>query len=104
MQKTIGFADLQRELRAIFDEVVGDGVEYVLTRSDRPEAVLIRYDEFLDLLEGQKREEPLHQTGRKSLQVRERSLQEAYTTMLASEQVLRRDWDSPEEDAAWASL
>lgn len=25
-------------------------------------------------------------------------------TMLASEDVLRRDWDSPEEDAAWASL
>ena len=25
-------------------------------------------------------------------------------TMLASEAVLRRDWDSPEEDAAWANL
>jgi hypothetical protein len=24
--------------------------------------------------------------------------------MLASEAVLRRDWDRPEEDAAWASL
>lgn len=25
-------------------------------------------------------------------------------TMLASEDVLRRDWDTPEEDAAWAHL
>jgi hypothetical protein len=25
-------------------------------------------------------------------------------TMLASEDVLRRDWDSPEEDEAWAHL
>ena len=25
-------------------------------------------------------------------------------TMLASEAVLRRDWDRPEEDAAWAHL
>ena len=25
-------------------------------------------------------------------------------TMLASEPVLRRDWDRPEEDAAWADL
>ena len=25
-------------------------------------------------------------------------------TMLASESVLRRDWDSPEEDEAWAHL
>ena len=26
------------------------------------------------------------------------------STMLASEAVLRRDWDRPEEDAAWADL
>jgi hypothetical protein len=29
---------------------------------------------------------------------------EALQTMLASEAVLRRDWDRPEEDEAWASL
>ncbi len=29
---------------------------------------------------------------------------DAYQTMLASEAVLRRDWDQPEEDAAWADL
>ena len=29
---------------------------------------------------------------------------EAYQTMLASEAVLRRDWDRPEEDEAWADL
>lgn len=29
---------------------------------------------------------------------------ESYQTMLASEAVLRRDWDLPEEDAAWADL
>jgi hypothetical protein len=29
---------------------------------------------------------------------------EAFRTMLASEAVLRRDWDTPEEDAAWAHL
>ena len=29
---------------------------------------------------------------------------EAFQTMLASEAVLRRDWDRPEEDAAWADL
>lgn len=28
----------------------------------------------------------------------------ARETMLASEAVLRRDWDRPEEDAAWAHL
>lgn len=29
---------------------------------------------------------------------------DVYETMLASEELLRRDWDTPEEDAAWASL
>jgi hypothetical protein len=29
---------------------------------------------------------------------------ESYQTMLASEAVLQRDWDLPEEDEAWADL
>lgn len=29
---------------------------------------------------------------------------DAFQTMLASEAVLRRDWDRPEEDLAWADL
>lgn len=29
---------------------------------------------------------------------------EAYQTMFASEQVLKREWDTPEEDEAWADL
>ncbi len=29
---------------------------------------------------------------------------DAFQTMLASEAVLQRDWDCPEEDAAWAHL
>jgi len=32
------------------------------------------------------------------------SVTEAYKTMIASEKVLSRDWDTPEEDAAWAGL
>jgi len=29
---------------------------------------------------------------------------DAYATILLSEKVLRREWDTPEEDAAWAYL
>jgi hypothetical protein len=36
--------------------------------------------------------------------VEREGLSESLQTMLASEQVLRRDWDTPEEDAAWADL
>jgi hypothetical protein len=35
---------------------------------------------------------------------REQATSSAFETMLASETVLRRDWDRPEEDAAWAHL
>jgi hypothetical protein len=34
----------------------------------------------------------------------EREGSSAFQTMLASEAVLRRDWERPEEDAAWADL
>ena len=29
---------------------------------------------------------------------------EPYLTMLASQQLLKKDWELPEEDAAWANL
>jgi len=32
------------------------------------------------------------------------NLSEPYLTMLASQQILEKDWDRPEEDAAWANL
>jgi hypothetical protein len=39
-----------------------------------------------------------------SIRVPQVRYSEAYQTMLASENILRRDWEQPEEDAAWADL
>ncbi len=47
MQKIIGTTDLQRNFRAVLDEVVNEHVPYVLTRGSRPEAVLVPYSEYL---------------------------------------------------------
>lgn len=47
MQKIIGTTDLQRNFRAVFDEVVNGHVPYVLTRGSRPQAALVPYDEYL---------------------------------------------------------
>ncbi len=33
-----------------------------------------------------------------------KTITEAYQTMLATEDILRKDWDDPEEDAIWADL
>ena len=50
MQKVIGETELQRRFRSVFDEVANDNVPYVLTRGSRPEAALIPYETFLQLL------------------------------------------------------
>jgi len=46
MNKIIGVAELQRKFRAVFDEVVYKHTPYVLMRGNRPEAVLIPYDQY----------------------------------------------------------
>lgn len=49
MLKIIGVTELQRSFRLVFDEVVQEKTSVVLTRSSRPEAVLISYQEYLRL-------------------------------------------------------
>jgi prevent-host-death family protein len=56
MQKIIGVTEMQRNFRAIFDEVANEQTPYVLTRGSRPEAALISYDTFLQLIEWQEQE------------------------------------------------
>jgi prevent-host-death family protein len=50
MQKIIGVTELQRNFRAVFDEVARDNMPYVLTRGSRPEAAIIPYEEFIRFL------------------------------------------------------
>ncbi|MBI1297999.1 type II toxin-antitoxin system prevent-host-death family antitoxin [bacterium] len=50
MQKIIGVTELQRNFRAVFDEVTNENMPYVLTRGSRPEAAIIPYTEFTQFL------------------------------------------------------
>jgi hypothetical protein len=36
--------------------------------------------------------------------LREKAADESFNGLLSSESALRKDWDTPEEDAAWANL
>lgn len=56
MQKIIGTTDLQRNFRAVLDEVVQSHVPYVLTRGSRPEAVLVPYADYLRYQQLQERD------------------------------------------------
>jgi hypothetical protein len=57
-----------------------------------PEKLAVVYD-FVSYLAERAAEVPLPPAASEALQL-----------MLASEGVLRQDWDRPEEDAAWANL
>jgi len=50
MQKTVAVAELGERFRAVFNEVTEDHIEYIVTRGQQPEAVLVPYDEFQRLL------------------------------------------------------
>lgn len=50
MQKIIGVTEMQRNFRRVFDDVAEGHIPYVLTRGSRPEAALIPYDAFLQLM------------------------------------------------------
>ena len=56
------------------------------------EKLVVVYD-FVSYLSERELSEILHDTATRAIEF-----------MLASEAVLRRDWDRPEEDTAWASL
>ncbi len=47
MEKIIGVTDLQRNFRAVFDDVAQKNTPFVLTRGSRPEAALIPYAEYV---------------------------------------------------------
>ena len=51
MPKTIAVGDLERQLRSVIDDVVHQHSAYVVARDNRPEAVLMPYDDFVHLQE-----------------------------------------------------
>ncbi len=72
MQKIIGVTELQRNFRAVFDEVARDHMPYVLTRGSRPEAAIIPYSEFTQFL-AWKEQEVVGEFDRAMLRLAERN-------------------------------
>ncbi len=56
MEKIVGVTELRRRFKALFDEVVKQGIPLILTRGSRPEAVLLPYEDFLRYREQEERE------------------------------------------------
>lgn len=49
VQKTIAIEDLERQYRTVLEEVIRQGVAYLVTKDDQPGAALIPYPELVRL-------------------------------------------------------
>ena len=50
MSKTIDVAELQKDIEHVIEEVTATKVPYVLTRNDKPSAVVISYEDYIKML------------------------------------------------------
>lgn len=81
---------VREKWRQVLDMTTTGESDVVITRHGKPVTAMIRYEDYVAL---------------QDILVRLRARQrESFTTMVASEKILDREWDTPEEDAAWADL
>lgn len=95
--KTIDSNQARNNWRELLDMAQNTDVDVVITRYNKPVVTILDYEDYLTI-----REELTRQ--RIERQAQRQYQEEALTTMLASERILAREWDTPEEDAAWQDL
>lgn len=95
--KTIDSNQARNNWRELLDIAQNTNVDVVITRYNKPVVTVLDYEDYLSIQDELARQRLLRQAQRQHQE-------EALTTMLASERVLVREWDTPEEDAAWKDL
>jgi prevent-host-death family protein len=88
--KTLESRSARENWRDLLDSATAGQTDIVITRYGKPVTAMIRYEDYVAV-----QDELVKLRAQQS---------EAYQTMLASESALAREWDSPEEDEAWADL
>ncbi|NOX61918.1 MAG: type II toxin-antitoxin system Phd/YefM family antitoxin [Chloroflexi bacterium] len=87
----------RKHWRDLLDTVLSGDTDVVITRYHKPVATIVAYEDYLSIQDELMK--------RRSAQRAKREvMSEALATMIASERVLAREWESPEEDEAWADL
>jgi prevent-host-death family protein len=95
--QTLDSNQARNNWREMLDTVLIKDVDVVITRYNKPLVTVLPYEDYLAV----QKELDKRRAERKA---RKRIEGEALATMIASERVLAREWDSPEEDEAWADL
>lgn len=83
--------------RNLLDLAQTQDTDVVITRYNKPVVAMVSYDDYVSVQEELNRQRRIRRAQR-------RLDAEARATMFATEQVLAREWDTPEEDEAWKDL
>jgi len=89
--KTVDSNQARNNWREMLDMVLGKEIDVVITRYNKPVVTMLDYEDYLSI-----REELVKKRAQRQ--------EEAFQTMLASERILAREWDTADEDEAWQNL
>jgi len=95
--KTLDSSQAHNHWQDLLELALTAGTDVVITRQNKPIVAVMAYEDYLAVRE-------LLSIQRAARHSQPNQLQESRATMYASEQVLAREWDTPEEDEAWADL
>ncbi len=83
--------------RSLLDLAQTQDIDVVITRYNKPVVAMVAYEDYIAVQEELNRQRTIRRAQR-------RRVADARATMFASEQVLAREWNTPEEDEAWKDL
>ena len=95
--RTLDSNEARNNWRETLDTVITSEIDVVITRYNKPVATMVAYEDYLAVRDALMKR-------RAERRLRREAEAEAYTTMIASERVLAREWNTAEEDEAWADL
>jgi prevent-host-death family protein len=95
--KMVDSKDARANWRDMLDLAQAHDTDVVITRYNKPVVAVVAYEDYVAVQEELRKR-------RATRRARRRLEAEAVATMIASERVLAKEWNTPEEDEAWANL
>lgn len=93
--KTFESNEARAQWRDMLDLAQTNDTDVIITRYNKPVVAMVAYEDYIAVQEELQK--------RRARRVTRQRL-EAQATMIASERVLAKEWNTPEEDEAWADL
>ena len=95
--KTVDSNQARNNWRETLDTVMAQDIDVVVTRYNKPVVTMVSYEDYLTVQDDLAKRRAERKT-------RQQLEGETLATMIAAERVLAREWNTPEEDEAWADL